>query len=121
MGTLTAGQFAIYGDIKKFLGESPLGFCFRMSADRFRCHWWRRDCEMKKQCYSAEVLIHRRFDSLHARTVVGSAQRSLKESSLGWGTLMLLFLERDSRWRVILPRSIDYRGILIESALFPLI
>ena len=28
VGTLTAGQFAIYGDIKKFLGESSLRRCF---------------------------------------------------------------------------------------------
>lgn len=75
-----------------------------MFADKLRGDWWRRDCEVKKQSSSAEASFMR-FDSSYARTVVDSAQRSC--SLLGSGPLMLLFLERDSSWRVILLSSIE--------------
>ena len=39
VGTLTAGQFAIYGDIKKFLGEFRVIFFLQIIADRFRGDW----------------------------------------------------------------------------------
>ena len=52
---LTAGQFAIYGDIKKFLGEWQLKCWFKVFADRVRCDWWGGDCEVRKR------LLHQHF------------------------------------------------------------
>ena len=49
VGGLTAGQFAIYGDIKRALGKS-ISFVFtvwcRTDIMR-RCHQWCRDCQVK--------------------------------------------------------------------------
>lgn len=46
VGTLTAGQFAIYGDIKKALGElnHPSQYLI-VESDLFRCYRWGRDRE----------------------------------------------------------------------------
>ena len=56
VGTLTAGQFAIYGDIKKVLGEFRVSCYFQIIADRLRCDWWRRNLKIKERC-SAEALV----------------------------------------------------------------
>lgn len=43
VGTITAGQFAIYGDIKRVLGkfQTYISYKYRTGADlSLRCHWW---------------------------------------------------------------------------------
>ena len=57
VGTLTAGQFAIYGDIKKVLGEFRVSCCFQIIADRLRCDWWRRNLEIKERCFAEALVI----------------------------------------------------------------
>ena len=47
VGTLTAGQFAIYGDIKKLLGMLNQVNDFSSLADTFRRNRWCRNCEVK--------------------------------------------------------------------------
>lgn len=48
IGGLTAGQFAIYGDIKKALGMSTVSLVSLRKTDLSRCHQWRRNCQIKR-------------------------------------------------------------------------
>lgn len=47
VGTLTAAQFAIYGDIKKALGMLYMEPSSRACANRIRRHWGGRDCQVE--------------------------------------------------------------------------